>query len=50
MINETFLLLLIFNTIAIMLLLSGSAFDIELNTPQITEDQTDPLIRLLGKK
>merc|ERR1719430_1557650 len=29
---------------------SGSAFDIELNTPQITEDQTDPLIRLLGKK
>merc|ERR1712130_259396 len=29
---------------------SGSAFDIELNTPQISEDQTDPLIRLFGKK
>jgi hypothetical protein len=29
---------------------SGSAFDIELNTPQISEDQTDPMIRLFGKK
>merc|ERR550525_598090 len=29
---------------------SGSTFDIELNTPQISEDQTDPLMRLFGKK
>ena len=28
---------------------SGSTFDIELNTPQISEDQTDPLMRLFGK-
>ena len=29
--------------------LSGTAFDLELNTPNISEDSSDPLLKLLYK-